>query len=322
MVQTATLTRTGQRAVATARRRKSPSRPPLRWLAVFCGPAFVLYSVFVVLPLVTALTYSFYNWQGTRRTGFAGTANYRYLVTAYPLKNELASALWHNVIFFVGTMAIQNTVGLGLALLLHRNPWGKRLFQTLYSVPYLISPLIVGYLWSLMLSPAFGPINAALKAVGLNSWAMPWLGQQQTALPVLIGVNAWQWIGGPMLIFGAGLAAIPVEVEEAAAIDGASAARTFWRVRLPLLMPSIGVVTILTFIGCFNVFDLVYALGGSNGGPGGGMDVLGLLFYRSAFQGGANAIGVSSAMAMVLFVFIFGVAVTLDRILRHREVAV
>src|SRR5262249_9238292 len=159
--QTAQLSVPKQRAEAPVRPRprKASSRPRLRWLVVFCGPALALYGVFMVLPLLTALMYSFYEWQGTRRTGFAGLGNYRYLVTAYPLKDQLTTALWHNVVFFAGTMALQNTIGLGLAVLLHRNPWGKRLFQTLYSIAYLISPLIVGYLWSLMLSPTFTPVH-------------------------------------------------------------------------------------------------------------------------------------------------------------------
>lgn len=302
------------------RRRRRPNRTHLGWLAVFCGPALLLYATFVVAPLVIAFYYGLFEWNGTLQSGFVGLDNYREIVTRYPINDQIFTALWHNTLFFVGTMAIQNTIGLGLALLLHRNPWGKRLFQTLFSLPFLISPLIVGYLWSLLLSPQFGPINAALTGIGLESWARPWLGEPATALPVLILVNAWQWIGGPMLIFGAALGGIPRELEEAAALDGATPARAFWSVRLPLLMPAIGVITVLTFIGCFNIFDLPYALGGSSGGPAGSMDVLGLLFYRTAFEGGTNAIGESSALAVLIFVLIFGVAIGLERLLRRREV--
>jgi raffinose/stachyose/melibiose transport system permease protein len=321
VVQTGVLSRSAAAARAkSAGPRSAGRRARLGWLAFFTGPAALLYTVFVVAPLAIALSYSFYSWRGTSRAGFAGLSNYREVLFGYPYSGQLSLALWHNVAFFLGTMVLQNTVALGLAVLLHRNPWGKRLFQTLFSLPYLISPLVVGYLWSLMLSPSFGPVNAGLAAVGLDGLARPWLGDPGTALPVTIAVNAWQWIGGPMLIFGAALGGIPTELEEAAAVDGASATSTFWRIRLPLLMPAIGVITVLTFIGCFNVFDLVFALGGSNGGPGASMDVLGLLFYRTAFQGGSNAIGVSSALAMVIFVLIFGVAVAAERVLRRREV--
>lgn len=291
-----------------------------RWILAFCIPGAALYSVLVIYPLLAALVYGFYSWAGTTREEFVGFANYATILTQYPISTEFSGALLHNILFFIGTMLVQNTIGLGLALLLHRNPRGKRLFQTLFAMPFLISPLVVGYLWSMLLSPTFGPVNALLKAIGLESWALTWLGDPSLALPVLILVNAWQWIGGPLLIFGAALGGVPQELEEAARIDGASPATLFWRIRFPLIMPAVGVMTVLTFIGCFNVFDLVYALGGTRGGPGGSMDVLGLLYYRTAFRGGTNAIGESSAVAMLMFVLIFGVALVLERLLRRREV--
>lgn len=308
------------RRLARGRRVYRANRTPVGWIAGFCLPALTLYSLLIVVPLVTAFYYGFYRWEGTQRAEFAGLGNYMEVLTRYPLGAEIPAALWHNVVFFIGTMAIQNTIGLGLAVMLYRNPRFKRFFQTVFSLPYLVSPLIVGYIWSLLLSPSFGPINYILGSIGLDSWARPWLGEPGTALPVLVLVNAWQWIGGPMLIFLAALGGVPKELEEAASLDGASAARTFWSIRFPLLMPAVGVITVLTFIGCFNLFDLVYALGGSDGGPGGAMDVLGLLYYRTAFEGGANAIGESSALAMMIFVIIFGVAIALERLLRRREV--
>lgn len=302
-----------------ARRRYSPEHVSFGWIALFSGPALVLYTVLVIVPIFTAFVYGLFTWKGTTPDAFVGLGNYVELFTRYPVNEQLGSALWHNVLFFIGTMAIQNTIGLGLAVLLHRTRRGKRVFQTLYSTPYLLSPLIVGYLWAMLLSPTFGPINEALRAVGLDALALPWLGQPSTALPVLILINAWQWIGGPLLIFGAALGGIPAELEEAGQLDGASSWRLFWAVRFPMIMPAVGVITVLTFIGCFNIFDLVYALGGSNGGPSGSMDVLGLLYYRLAFDGGTNAIGDSSAMAVLMFILVFGVAIALERLLRRRE---
>lgn len=302
-----------------ARGRYSPEHVSIGWIALFSGPALVLYTVLVIVPIFTAFVYGLFTWKGTTPDAFVGLGNYVELFTRYPVNEQLGSALWHNVLFFVGTMAIQNTIGLGLAVLLHRTRRGKRVFQTLYSTPYLLSPLIVGYLWAMLLSPTFGPINEALRAVGLDALALPWLGQPSTALPVLILINAWQWIGGPLLIFGAALGGIPAELEEAGQLDGASSWRLFWAVRFPMIMPAVGVITVLTFIGCFNIFDLVYALGGSNGGPSGSMDVLGLLYYRLAFDGGTNAIGDSSAMAVLMFILVFGVAIALERLLRRRE---
>jgi raffinose/stachyose/melibiose transport system permease protein len=297
-------------------------RPPLRWrtAALFLLPALALYSVFIVYPLASALQYSLFEWKGTARAGFAGLSNFAELVERYPLNVKLWRAFLHNAAFFAGTMLVQNTLGMAFAVLLHRRGRGKRLLQTVYTLPYLVSPLVVGYLWSLILNPLFGPVNALLRGVGLDALALPWLGDPRFALPAVVLINAWQWVGFPMLLFGAALAGIPEEYEQAARVDGAGAWQAFLRVTLPLLTTAIGTVSVLTFVGNFNVFALAYAIGGSQGNPAGATDVLGLIFYRTAFlEGGVNAIGVSSALAVCMFVFIFGVSMAASAVVRRRE---
>lgn len=310
----------------TRRRRRAGTSggvPTLRWptAAAFLLPAFALYTLFLVYPLASALQYSLFSWAGTAQDEFVGLANFTELFTRQPLATDLGRAFRHNVAFFVATMLLQNTAGLAFAVLLHRGRRGGRLLQRLYTLPYLVSPLVVGYLWSLILNPLFGPLNAVLRGVGLDALALPWLGDPTTALPVVILVNAWQWVGFPMLLFGAALAGLPDEYEQAARVDGAGSWQAFRHITLPLLTPVIGTVSVLTFIGNFNLFGLVYAMGGSEGGPAGGTDVLGLLFYRTAFQGGTNAIGVSSAMAVVMFAVVFGLSVLATAVLRRREAA-
>jgi raffinose/stachyose/melibiose transport system permease protein len=298
----------------------------MRWRTAvwFLLPAFALYTLFAVYPLLSALADSFWRWRGTTRGGFAGLDNFTSLFTTFPLNQQLGPAFWHTMVFFLGTMVVQNTVGLLIAVLLAELPVARRFLQTVYTVPYLVGGLVVGYLWSLLLSPSAGPLNAGLHAAGLGSLARPWLGDPATALPVVILVNAWQYLGFPVLLFGAALAGLPPEYAEAARVDGASPAQRFFRITLPLLLPAIGVVSILTFIGSMNTFELVYSLEGAQGnqptGPGGATDVLGLIFYRVAFQeGGVNAIGQSSALAVLLFLFTFGIAVVANRIVRRRS---
>ncbi|MCW2947249.1 MAG: sugar transporter permease [Actinoallomurus sp.] len=291
-----------------------------RSLLIFLIPALALYSVFIVYPLISALEYSFYSWTGTRRGGFAGLSNFHDLLTKYPLSEQVWRALGHNCLFFVGTMLIQTIAGLTFAVLLHKSRRGKRFLQTAFTLPHLVSPIVVGYLWSLMLNPQFGAVNAALRGVGLGSLAQPWRGDPHLALPVAIVVNAWQWIGFPMLLFAAALAGIPEEYEQAARCDGASSWQVFRRVTFPLLTPVLGIVSVLTFIGNFNVLDLIYALQGSQGNPTFSTDVLGLLFYRTAFDNpDANAIGQSSALAVCMFVLIFGVSIAANRFFRRME---
>jgi raffinose/stachyose/melibiose transport system permease protein len=287
---------------------------------VFVLPAVILFAVFIAYPLVTALSYSFFEWTGIERGAFVGTGNYTTLFTQLPYSQDIPNAFVHNILLFVGAMVFQNTIGLGIATLLHRIGRMKRFFQTVYTLPYLVSPLVIGYLWSLMLSPLFGPVNAGLRAVGLDGLAQPWLGNPQTAIWVVVLVTAWQWIGFPVLLYGAALGGIPEEIEEAASLDGANAWQRFRSISLPLLLPAIGTVTVLTFIGAMEAFPIPYALGGSQGNPAGATDVLSLLFYRTAFESGAsNAIGTSSAIATLLFLFIFGVAILITTILRRAE---
>ncbi len=315
-------------ATVKKKKKRSPKRsgrarggtPSWPTLALFLLPAFLLYTVFMIWPLAQSLIFSTFEFSGLNRGAFVGLHNFHELFTRFPLNEQLPRAFLHNVYFFLGTMLIQNTLGLFFAKLLYGSRFGKRFFQTVYTMPYLISALVVGYLWSLMLNPLFGPINQTLKAVGLGSLARPWLGDPATALPVIILVNAWQWMGFPMLLFSAGLAGIGDDLREAARIDGANAWQMFRRIELPLLTPVIGIVTVLTFIGNFNAFGIVWALGGVGGEPAGATDVLGLVFYRTAFRGGVDAFGLASALAVLMFIFIFGVSTfTLGRFRRLEE---
>ncbi|MFK4089452.1 carbohydrate ABC transporter permease [Kribbella sp. NPDC020789] len=286
---------------------------------LFVVPAFLLYSIFVVYPLLTGLTYSGFEWKGTLQSTFVGLANYKGLFTE-AFRDQLFAALGHNFLLLAGTLLVQNTLGLAFAVALFGVRRGKRALQTMFALPYLVNPLVIGYLWTLLLSPTFGPVNALLRGAGLESLALPWLGDPKTALLTVILINTWQWVGFPMLLFSAALGGIPPEYSEAARTDGASSWRVFWHITLPLLRPAMATVTILSFIGSMNAFALIYALGGSNGAPAGATDVLGLLFYRTAFASGdVNAIGTSSALAVFMFTFIFGSTLVLQRVLRSRS---
>ncbi|MGB4136809.1 MAG: sugar ABC transporter permease [Microbacterium sp.] len=287
---------------------------------LFLLPAIILFSVFLLYPMVTAFSYAFFQWNGTSRGGFSGWDNFLTLLTQSPYAQQIPRAFFHNTLLFLGAIVGQNTLGLGLALALHRRKSGKRFFQVLFTMPYLVSPIVIGYLWSLMLSPTFGPINATLKAIGLGHLALPWLGSPNTALWVIVLVSVWQWVGFPMLLYGAALGGIPDEIEEAAAMDGASARQRFAAITFPLLTPAITTVSILAFIGAMEALALPYAIGGIDGSPAGATDVLSLVFYRIAFESGSsNGIGVSSALATLLFLLIFGVALTATYLARRRE---
>ncbi len=283
-------------------------RPPFVIAMGFVAPAFLLYLAFTLGPLLAVLAFSLFGWTGIAPQEFVGLGNYAALATQPTLSRELANAFVNNWYFFLGTMVVQNTLGLGLALLLHRQCIAKRFFQTVIAIPFLVNPLVVGYAWTLLLNPNFGPVAQIMEAVGAEGAIRPWLGDPSWARPTVILINAWQWVGFPMLIFLAALGSIPDDLFQAARLDRAGRLGTFWYITLPLIMPAAGTVALLTFIGCFNAFSLQFAVGGLNGSPAGVNDVLGLVFYRLAFGDGLNAIGASSALATSMFLFVFVMA--------------
>ncbi|MFD6142726.1 carbohydrate ABC transporter permease [Promicromonospora sp. NPDC060271] len=153
--------------------RRRTAALPTSVALLFLLPAGALFAVFVLYPMATALTYSLFSWRGTAQEAFVGLDNFVTLLTTEPYRSQLPRAFAHNGLLFAGAMVVQNSVGLLLAYVLHKRERMRRLFQVLYTMPYLVSPLVVGYLWSLLLSPLFGPVNAALRAVGLESGAPP-----------------------------------------------------------------------------------------------------------------------------------------------------
>ena len=230
------------------------------------------------------MKFSFFNWNGLLQGDFVGIANFNRAVYTLPLQRAGLDSPGSQPYFFVLTMVVQNGIGLALAVALDRGMRGSGFFRNTVCLPHLLPTVVVGFLWYLMLNPQFGVINQGLEATGLGWVARPWLGDPSTAFTTIAFVNAWSWIGFPMVIFLANLASIPDEYDEAAKVDGANSWQRFRYISLPLLVPSLTIVTVLTFIGNFNAFDLVYSMAGSEASPGGSTDVLGLLFYPDRVQ--------------------------------------
>ncbi len=302
-------------------KRRRGHKPSSFWrLLPFWLPAFVLYTVFIVWPLLNAIGYSLFEWRGLVRGPFVGLDNFVTLLTTEPWRSNLTRAFGNNLFFFAGTMLVQNTLALAFAVLLHGMRRGGRFWQNLFFLPHLLPTVLVGFLWLLILNPLFGPLNKALREFGLDSLALPWLGLPETALPTIVVVNAWAWLGFPMMLFLANLGSIPTSYLEAARLDGATPWQVFRHIQLPLLRPSLTIVTVLTFIGNFNTFELVFVMAGSSGSPGGATDVLGTFFYRTAFGGGQDAVSMGSALAVLMFGFILSVSLIALRLFGRGEV--
>jgi raffinose/stachyose/melibiose transport system permease protein len=259
--------------------------PGLRAL-LFCAPALVVYTGFMVWPLLQSLRFALLDQAGD----WVGFDNFHTLFFDERWSERFWRALRQNLVFFLFHSVVQNPVGLALAALLTvQRLRGADIYRTLIFVPTTLSVVIVGFAWRLILSPLWGIVDT------------PLLGRTSTALPTLSLISVWQWVGIPMIFFYATLISIPRELIDASRVDGASAWRTFWQVSFPLVLPMFGVITIVTYIANMNAFDLVFTVQGVQAGPASSTDLLGTLFYRSAYGsvqgGGDRAMGATVASA-------------------------
>lgn len=295
------------------------------WITALIVPPLVFMATFVAWPILSALAYAFFDWQGLQRGGFVGLENFYEVLFTEPFATWTRNAFMHNVIVFLVLMVIQNGFGFLLAYALWRELPGARFHRIAVFLPVVLSTVIVGYLWKLFFHPLFGVVNKTLDAVGLDWLSQPWLGQSSTALGALIFVNAWHWVGFPTLIFLAGMQRIPSDILDAARMETESEWIKITQVVWPLVAPSATVVFILLFIGSFNWFELPYIMQGLDGSPFGSTDVLGLYFYRTAFgnqSAGVMDFGRGSALAVITFLFIAVVAAFWTIRLRSREIQI
>lgn len=295
---------------------RTESEPAARQLTalLLVAPALAIYGLFVLYPLLVSLWGSLFQWRGLRQLDFAGIDNFVRLFVA-PNSERLYGALWHNVAWFFGIMLVQNGFGLLLAYMLFWTKKGGAFFQSVFFFPAVLSPVIVGALWRLLLAPN-GAVEGLLNGLGLHEGRLTVLGDSGWALWVLILIDAWNWMGLPVLLFTAGLRQIAFEIFEAAQLDGLSRARMLFSIAFPLLMPSIASVTTLTFINTFNQFDIVYVMQGVQGNPSYSTDTLVTWFYRLAFGAegsvGITDIGLALALAALLFLLLtFGTGLLL-----------
>jgi raffinose/stachyose/melibiose transport system permease protein len=261
----------------------------------------------MLLPLIASLGLSLFEWSGYGDKVFVGFDNFISLFTKNPYNIRFLNALKNNIYFFVITMIIQNGTALILAVFLQRGMKGTKFFRTVFFAPSTVSVVIVGFLWTLIFNPIWGPLNVLLRSIGLDSIAIPWLGNEKTALAAIAIANAWQYTGIPMMLFIAGLNSIPEEQYEAVSVDGGGEWFKFIKVTIPNIMPIIIIVSMMTFVGNMSCFDIIYAMEGTLAGPNYSTDVLGTLFYRTAFGARTGAppdMGMGATIAAIMTIFI------------------
>lgn len=278
-------------------------------LVFFLAPAVIIYGLFSAYPLIDTLRLSFFVESISGERSFAGLTNFYTLLGESTWSSAFWNALWNNLRFFLIHMLVQNPIALLLAALLSlKGLKGARTYRTLIFLPTLLSVVIIGFIWQLILSPLWGVSEGLLALLGLDFLFDAWLGNESSALTTLALISVWQFVGIPMMLIYASLLSIPDDIIEAATVDGASPWRIFWRIKLPLVLPTLGLVTILTFVGNFNAFELIYAVKGALAGPNYSTDILGTFFYRTFFgyqsQIGSATLGATVATMMFLIILL------------------
>ena len=275
------------------------------WI-LYILPAMLFYVVFMAYPMIDSIRLSFYSGTtGTRE--FVGFANHVRLFTDPVVSTRFWNAFGNNWIFFAYHMILQNSLGiLFAAILTNRTMRGRQLYQTLIFIPCTIAVLVTGYLFKLILNPIWA--GTTLKKAGLGFLVRSWLGDPKTALSCVSLVSVWQWVGIPTMMFVAAFQGISDDLIEAASIEGASPWQQFIKIKIPLIVPVIGMIAIMTFVSNFNAFDVVFSMETPDGAPNYSTDIIGTLFYRYGVAGqhpvGIPEPGVGAAISTTVFLIL------------------
>jgi raffinose/stachyose/melibiose transport system permease protein len=312
-----------QKVGDVATRASSPTGRPRRkadWrkrfeITILSGPAIIMFVAFVIFPVVLAAYYGFFRWKGYGApTDFVGFGNYLIIFA----DSAFHQALMHNGIIVVLSLILQGPVAIVLALLLNQKIRGRTLIRVLIFVPYVISEVIVGTGWSLMLQTS-GAVNDLLQSIGLGAFKADWLSDPNIAIWSLMVIISWKYIGFAVILFLAGMQSIPEELFEAAAIDGASYWQIQRRITLPLLGPTVRIWAFLSIIGSLQLFDLVYIIWGQYVAATAGTSTMATYMVANGRTSGNYGFG--NAVAVVMFVISLVIALIYQRFVLRRDMA-
>ena len=281
---------------------RHPARHPRNSYALFLLPGALAALAVIVVPFLMNTAVSFTSWQGVGDPKWTGLANYRDLLD----DSEFWASFRHSLFMVVAMAAVPTIVGLVLAAALFdyiAKHFGTRMAAILracFYLPQVLPIAVAGIVWSWILAPDNGSLNALLKAVGLGSWQQDWLGDPDIALYSVMGVMVWVQLGFPLVVFMAGLQRVDPQLYEAAELDGAGWWRRFWHITLQQIRPEIYVVLTWCTIAALKVFGAVYVL--TKGGPGGATDVPSYFSFTTFFE--KTQVGYGAAISTVLTVII------------------
>ena len=281
----------------------------------FILPAFLVFTIVIVLSALLGFAYSFTDWNGlTTQINFIGLANFQRMFS----DKLLVIAVKNTVLITLFNVVLQNVIALLMAVFLDKKLFGRNFFRTLFFIPSLLSTVIVGFMWVYILNPVVGSLPFLFKALGLQSFGrIDFLGNPQLAIYTIIGTLIWQYSGYKMVIYLSGLQSIPNELYEASDIDGVNPWQRFFKITFPLIAPSVTINVFLTLVNTLKLFEHVYIM--TNGGPGNATETVATMIYNVAFS--AQQMGYGTAVSSVLFLAILAVAVIQVKYMRNKEIS-
>ena len=280
---------------------------------LFIAPAFIFFTLFIIVPTVSSVYYSLTSWDGiSPDIKFIGLANYKEIFTSARFGN----ALKNTVILTVFISIFENTIALGLALIVDNVRWGKNFFRSAFYIPVLISGIVSGFIWKIMYNYNFGTFNAVLGNLGLDSWKQDWLGNSSLTLIMIGIVLIWKGAGYYMIIYLASPQSVSTHLIEAAQIDGASPWQRFKSITIPLISGAFTINFTLSLINGLKVFDQINVM--TDGGPGFTSETLVYLLYKVGFNEGRQGFG--TAVGIMLLFIIIVLNTLQQKFLRSREV--
>ena len=291
---------------------KARKRRDVGWNCLFVLTLVLVFCIIVIIPFFIGIGYSFFKWDGLpiNHKIFVGVSNY---VKLFSDSRFMTSAL-HTILFTVIAVLLINVIGLTFAMIVTSKLRVRNVARTMLFMPYLIGGLILGYIWKFILGDG---LKALGEAFGLENIFFNWLIDKKMALVALIIVATWQMAGYIMIIYITGIQGIPEDVIEAAAVDGAGFWQTFFRIKLPLIMPSFTICLFMTLSNCFKIFDTNLSLTG--GGPNNATEMFAMNIYNEIFK--LNNYGYGQAKAILFFIVVAAITMVQVSVTKKKEVA-
>ena len=280
----------------------------------FLLPSLALFLGLIIYPVINTIYLSFHTWKGIYGAplNYVAFSNYFSVLKSKSFWNAMLNSLY----FLIGGFVVLMPLAFGLALLITSKLKGRKLMKTAYFMPVMLSTTAVALMWVYILNPSFGALNVFLRAINLESHTREWLSTPTINVWSVVLVNEWMYAGYNMLIFAAGLVAIPNTLYEAAEIDGCTSGwQKIWHITIPLSKESFKIFSILCVTGCLKAFDLIWAM--TKGGPNHSSDTPATLLYNEAFT--FKSFGNSSAIGVILLALGIILSLLMTRIFKEKN---